>query len=103
MTVKDAVIALCFMGSILLAVLGGWNYMKGRILVHEEEVKIEKLIITRQPFLTAEEKLKKIRQEKTTALIMFAGGVTGFFLVISYVNRRRINKPVQPTHKTNQT
>jgi hypothetical protein len=101
MTVKDAVIALCFLGSILLATLGGWNYMKGRILVYEEKVKVEKLIITRQPFLTAEEKLKKIRREKTTALIMFAAGVTGFFLVISYVNRR--NKPVQPTHKTNQT
>ena len=103
MTVKDAVIALCFLGSIILAFFGGWNYMKGRILAYEEKVKIEKLVITRQPFLTAEEKLKKIQQEKTTALIMFAGGVTGVFLVISYVNRRRINKPVQTIHKTNQT
>lgn len=103
MTVRDTVIALCFLGSIVLAFFGGWNYMKRRIFAHHEKVKIEKLVITRQPFLTAEENLKRIRREKTNALIMFAAGVTGIFLVISYVNRRRINKPVQPTHKTNQT
>jgi TRAP-type C4-dicarboxylate transport system permease small subunit len=102
MTVKDAVIALCFLGSVLLAILGGWNYMKGRILHYEQKIRIEKMQFAAQPFLSAEDELKKINKEKTNALIMFAGGVTGFFLVISYVNRRRKNKPVHPTHKTNQ-
>lgn len=102
MTVKDALIALCFLGSIFLAALGGWNYMKGRILVHEEKVKIEKLQTNRQPFLDAEEELRKLGKEKTNALIMFAAGFTGFFLVISYVNRRKRNKLIHSTHKTNQ-
>ncbi len=102
MSEKDAIIALCFLGSILLAILGGWNYMKGRILVYEQQVKIDKMLATRQPFLSEEEKLKEIGKEKTTALIMFAAGFTGIFIVISYTSRRRkMNRFIQHT-KTRQ-
>jgi TRAP-type C4-dicarboxylate transport system permease small subunit len=102
MTVKDAVITLCFLGSVLLAILGGWNYMKGRILVYEEKVKIEKMMITHQPFLNAEEELKKIEKEKTNAIIMFAAGLAGIFLVISYTSRRKMNRFIQH-RKTKQS
>jgi TRAP-type C4-dicarboxylate transport system permease small subunit len=86
MTVKDALIAFCFIASTLLAVFGGWNYMKGRINQQEEMIKAENLAA--QGY-NAEEVLQKIRKSKNNSLIMFASGTTGIFIVISYVSRRR--------------
>jgi TRAP-type C4-dicarboxylate transport system permease small subunit len=86
MTVKDALIAICFLASTLLAVFGGWNYMKGRINQYEETIKAEKL--TAQGY-NAEEALQKIRKSKNNSLIMFAAGTTGIFIIIANVYRRR--------------
>lgn len=102
MTVKDAVIALCFVGSILLAILGGWNYMKGRIVLYQEKVKIDKMLAAHQPYYSAEEKLKEIGKKRDNALIMFAVGATGIFVIIAYMQRRR-KVSIYPSHiKTKQ-
>ena len=85
MKVKDALIGLCFLGSAVLTIFGGWNYMKGRINQYEETVKVEKLALQGYD---AEEALQKIRKEKTYSLIMFATGVTGLFLIITNASRR---------------
>ena len=102
MTLKDTVIALCFAGSICLAIIGGWNYMKGRILVYEEKVKIDKMQVAGQPYYFAEEELKKISKERNNGLLMFAAGFSGFFLIISYIYRRR-KESIYPTYKTKQS
>jgi hypothetical protein len=70
MTVKDLLIALCFLASAFLVVFGGWNYMKGRINQYEETAKAEKLAT--QGY-NAEEALQKIRRSKTNSLVLFAG------------------------------
>ena len=101
MTVKDAVMTLCFLGSILLTILGGWNYMKGRILLYEEKVKTDKMQTAGQPYYNAEEEIKKKTKERNNALVMFAAGMSGFFWVISYIYRRR-NESIYPTYKTKQ-
>jgi TRAP-type C4-dicarboxylate transport system permease small subunit len=98
MTVKDTLIALCFLGSTLLTIFGGWNYMKGRISQYEETVKAETITIRGYD---AEEALRKIRREKTNSLIMFAAGVTGLFIIITGASRRRsgIDSSVKQTIK----
>jgi len=101
MTVKDLFIALCFLASSFLAVYGGWNYMKGRINQYEETAKAEKLAA--QGY-NPEEALQKIRKSKTNSLIMFAGGVTGIFLIITKASRResRLNNSTKQKIKGNQ-
>lgn len=101
MTVKDGLIALCFLASTLLAIFGGWNYMKGRINQYEETAKAEKLAT--QGY-NAEEALQKIRKSKTNSLIMFAAGVTGLFMIITNASRRRsrLNTSTKQTIKGNQ-
>jgi TRAP-type C4-dicarboxylate transport system permease small subunit len=86
MTVKDLLIALCFLASAFLVVFGGWNYMKGRINQYEETAKAENLAT--QGY-NAEEALQKIRKSKTNSLILFAAGVTGLFLIVTHASRRR--------------
>ena len=107
MTVKDLLIALCFLASTFLVVFGGWNYMKGRINQYEETAKAEKLAT--QGY-NAEEALQKIRRSKTNSLIMFAAGVTGLFMIITNASRRpvrrggknRLNVSTNQTIKENQ-
>jgi TRAP-type C4-dicarboxylate transport system permease small subunit len=89
MTVKDALIALCFLASSFLVVYGGWNYMKGRINQYEETAKAEKLA---SQGYNAEEALQKIRKSKTNSLIMFAAGVTGLFLIVTNASRRPVRR-----------
>jgi hypothetical protein len=101
MTVKELFIALCFIASAILAVYGGWNYMKGRISQYEETAKAEKLAIQGYH---AEEALQKIRKEKTNSLMMFAAGVTGLFLIITNASRKRSSMKIstKKTIKENQ-
>jgi TRAP-type C4-dicarboxylate transport system permease small subunit len=101
MTVKDGLIALCFLASSVLVVFGGWNYMKGRINQYEEIAKAEKLATQGYD---AEEALQKIRRAKTNSLILFAAGVTGLFLIITNASRRRNkqNTSIKQTIKGNQ-
>ena len=101
MTVKDLVITLFFLGSTLLVIFGGWNYMKGRINLYEETVKAEKLATQGYD---AEEALQKIRKEKTNSLIMFAAGVTGIFLILTNASRTRsrLKTSTKQTIKGNQ-
>jgi TRAP-type C4-dicarboxylate transport system permease small subunit len=102
MTGKELLIALCFTGCTILAIYGGWNYMKGRINQFEETQKAEKLAT--QGY-NAEEALQKIRKEKTNSLIMFAAGVTGIFLIITNASRKRskINISTNQKIKENQS
>lgn len=108
MTVKDGLIALCFLASTFLAIFGGWNYMKGRINQFEEIAKAEKLAT--QGY-NAEEALQKIRRSKTNSLIMFAGGVVGIFMIVANASRRpvrrggksRLNTSIKQTIKENQS
>ena len=102
MTVKDTLIALCFLASSFLAVYGGWNYMKGRINQYEENAKAEKLAV--QGY-NAEEALQKIRKSKTNSLIMFAAGTTGLFLIITNASRKRnsLKTSMKQTIKGNQS
>jgi TRAP-type C4-dicarboxylate transport system permease small subunit len=95
MTVKDTIIALCFLASSFLTVYGGWNYMKGRINQYEEIAKAEKLAA--QGY-NAEEALQKIRRSKTKSLIIFAAGVTGIFLIITNASRKR-NRIITTTNQ----
>jgi TRAP-type C4-dicarboxylate transport system permease small subunit len=95
MTVKDTLIALCFLASSFLTVYGGWNYMKGRINQYEEIAKAEKLAA--QGY-NAEEALQKIRRSKTKSLIIFAAGVTGIFLIITNASRKR-NRIITTTNQ----
>jgi TRAP-type C4-dicarboxylate transport system permease small subunit len=102
MTVKDLLIALCFLASSFLVVFGGWNYMKGRINQYEEIAKAEKLAT--QGY-NAEEALRKIRRSKTNSLILFAAGVTGLFMIITNASRRPVRRG-ERSHlntSTNQT
>jgi TRAP-type C4-dicarboxylate transport system permease small subunit len=89
MTVKDTLIALCFLASSFLTIYGGWKYMKGRINQYEETAKAEKLAA--QGY-NAEEALQKIRKSKTNSLIMFGAGVTGLFLIITNTSRRPVRR-----------
>ncbi len=89
MTVKDTLIALCFLASSFVTVYGGWNYMKGRINQYEETAKAEKLAVLGY---NAEEALQKIRKSKTNSLIIFAAGVTGLFLIITNASRRSVRR-----------
>jgi len=89
MTVKDLVITLFFIGSIALAILGGWNYMKGRVLLYQEQVKIDNGVVTGQYVHNAEEELNRIKKDRDNGLYLFIAGFSGFFLVISYLSRRR--------------
>jgi hypothetical protein len=91
MTVKDAFIALCFTGSVVLAAYGGWNYILGRINQGNETIKMEQLRAQGYTDYDPEEQLRKIRQEKNKALIMFAAGAAGVYLVIAHVYRKRKN------------
>ena len=102
MTVKDLLIALCFLASSFLVVFGGWNYMQGRINQYEETAKAEKLAT--QGY-NAEEALQKIRRSKTNSLILFAAGVTGLFMIITNASRRRsrLNISTNQTIKGNQS
>ena len=102
MTLKETVIALCFTGSICLAIIGGWDYMKSRILFYEEKVKIDKMQVAGQTYYTAEEELKKISKERNNGLLKFAAGFSGFFLIISYIHRRK-KESIYPTYKTKQS
>jgi len=101
MTVKDLLIALCFLASAFLVVYGGWNYMKGRINQYEEIAKAEKLATEGY---NAEEALQKIRKSKTNSLILFAAGATGLFLIITNASRKRsrLNISTKQTIKENQ-
>ncbi|HMK27795.1 MAG TPA: hypothetical protein VK483_17310 [Chitinophagaceae bacterium] len=101
MTVKDLLIALCFLASSSLVVFGGWNYMKGRINQYEEIAKAEKLAT--QGY-NAEEALQKIRRSKTNSLILFAVGVSGLFMIITNASRKRsrLNTSTNQTIKENQ-
>jgi TRAP-type C4-dicarboxylate transport system permease small subunit len=89
MTVKDILIAILFLASTVLAIYGGWNYMKGRINQYEEIQKAEKLAT--QGY-NAEEALQKIRRSKTNSLILFAAGTTGIFLIITNASRRPVRR-----------
>ncbi len=89
MTVRDVLIALCFTGSTLLVILGGWNYMKGRINLYNEKIKADKLLVGGNMDYDYETAEKKIRKEKNNALIMFAAGTTGIFIVIAYISRKK--------------
>jgi TRAP-type C4-dicarboxylate transport system permease small subunit len=102
MTIKDSLIALCFIASTLLSVFGGWNYMKGRIDMYEETIKAEKLA---SQGYNGDEELQKIRRSKTNSLIMFAAGVTGLFLIITHASRQRsrMNISTKQTLKRNQS
>jgi hypothetical protein len=80
----------------VLAILGGWNYMKGRINQYEETVRAENL---QAQGYDAKEALQKIKREKTNSLIMFAAGVTGLFLIITNSSRRR-NRIISSTKQT---
>jgi len=91
MTVKDVFIALCFLGSVVLAAIGGWNYMWGRINQGNEQMKIEQLRAEGHSEYNPEELLKKIRKEKNNALIMFAAGAAGIYIVIAHIYRRKRN------------
>ena len=99
MTLKDTVIAICFTGSLCLIIMGGWDYMKGRILLYEEKVKIDKVRVTNPSIPTPEEELRKITKERNNGLLMFGAGFTGFFLIISYIQRSR-KESNYPTYKT---
>ena len=107
MTVKDLLIAICFLASAFLVVFGGWNYMQGRIDQYEEAAKVEKLATEGY---NAEEALKKIRKSKTNSFIMFAAGATGLFFIITSASRRpvrrggksRLNTSTKQTKKENQ-
>jgi TRAP-type C4-dicarboxylate transport system permease small subunit len=96
MTVKDGLIALCFLASTLLAIFGGWNYMKGRVNQYEETAKAEKLAL--QGY-NAEEALQKIRRSKNNSLILFAAGITGLFIITTRASRRRgrMNSSIEKT------
>lgn len=89
MTVRDVLIALCFTGSTFLVILGGWNYMKGRINLNNEKIKADKLLADGNTDYGYEAAEKKIRKEKTNALIMFAAGTTGIFIVIAYISGKK--------------
>jgi TRAP-type C4-dicarboxylate transport system permease small subunit len=89
MTVKDILITIFFLASVILAIFGGWNYMKGRINQFEETQKAEKLAT--QGY-NAEEALQTIRKEKNIALILFASGVAGIFLIIANASRRSVSR-----------
>lgn len=97
---KDLFIALLFLASTALVIFGGWNYMKGRINQFEETQKAEKLA---SQGYDAEEALQKIKKSKTNALIMFAVGFTGIFLIIKNASgkRGRINTTTKQTIKGN--
>ena len=89
MTVKDAFIALCFLGSVVLAAYGGWNYMWGRMNLFNENLKADQLRAQGEEEYNNEQLLLKIKKERNNALIMFAAGATGVFIVIAYVYRRK--------------
>ena len=99
MTVKDFVIAVCFLGGVVLAAYGGWRYIWGRVDYGNETIKIEAMQKRGYTDYKPEALLKKLKQEKNKGLVMFAAGTAIIYFVIAYINRRR--KYLQPIHYKN--
>lgn len=96
MTVRDFIIAICFLGGVVLAAYGGWRYIWGRVDYGNETMKIEALQKKGFTHYKSETVLKKFKQEKNTGLVMFAAGTAVIYFVIAYINRRK--KYLQPIH-----
>jgi hypothetical protein len=102
MTVKDLFIALCFLGSVALASIGGWNYMWGRIDLFNENLKADQLRDKGITDYNPETQLEKIRKEKTNALIMFAAGAAGVYIIVAHIYRRKRNFTRIKNHPTKE-
>lgn len=99
MTVKDFFITLCFLGSVVLAAYGGWNYMWGRMNLYNETLKAEQYRAVNDTEYNNEQLLLKIKKERNKALIMFAAGATGMFFIIAYIYRRKRDLLIKQTKR----